>query len=237
VIYLYNDTGVSEESLTHTFHSLKKIYPESSIRTINSKEVQDGNWINHAKLFILPGGADLPFVRKLKTDSIQNIQNFVNQGGKFIGICAGSYFASTLIEFDKGGTLEVIGKRELALFPGKAIGPVFGPYDYKTKSGARTAQISISGSGKMNLFFNGGCYFENAESYDGVTVMGRYQSGLPAVIKIIFGKGEVILSGVHFEYEPGLLDINDEYLQVIIPDLIKDNSKRDELAKNILTLN
>jgi len=55
-----------------------------------------------------------------------------------------------------------------------------------------------------------------------------------AIIECQVGSGKVILSGVHFEYDPNLLDDTDEYLQQIIPDLKNGNSKRIQLAQYLL---
>ena len=46
-------------------------------------------------------------------------QEFVENGGSYLGICAGAYFACDYIEFDKNGPLEVVGPRDLKFYPGK----------------------------------------------------------------------------------------------------------------------
>jgi glutamine amidotransferase-like uncharacterized protein len=188
----------------------------------------------------MPGGADLPYVSKLKGEGNRVIKKFVQKGGSYLGICAGSYYGSGYVEFDKGGDLEVLGKRELAFFPGKAIGPILATYDYKNHSGARAADIKIhlDGFQQVNLYFNGGGFFEDAENHPNVSVIGSYKTNigrkLPAIIHIPYGKGRVILSGVHFEYEPVLLDSSDQYLGKILPGLEKDNAIRLTLARELL---
>ena len=52
----------------------------------------------------------------------ERIREYVSKGGKYLGICAGGYYASSYVEFEKSTTLEVLGDRELSFFPGKAIG-------------------------------------------------------------------------------------------------------------------
>jgi biotin--protein ligase len=150
---------------------------------------------------VMPGGADLPYVRKLRGNANQIIKDYVQNGGSYLGICAGSYYGSSYVAFDPGGPLEVVGKRELGFFEGKAIGPVFGPFDYHSKSGARAALIRTK-EATSYFYFNGGPYFENAESYTNTTVLGWYEGDLPAIIHVRYGKGNVILSGVHFEFDP-----------------------------------
>ena len=43
----------------------------------------------------------------------------------------------------------------------------------------------------------------------GVTTLARYANGASAVIRIPFGKGEVVLTGVHFE-RPAPADAGDD---------------------------
>ena len=49
---------------------------------------------------------------------MSKIKDYVTQGGSYLGICSGAYFACDRIEFDKGGPLEVIGERFLKFHPG-----------------------------------------------------------------------------------------------------------------------
>ena len=64
----------------------------------------------------------------------------------------------------------------------------------KSNSGCRAAELTNKDGHTFHVYFNGGCYFENAT--DDV-VHARYASNnLAAVIKIPVGNGYAILSGV-----------------------------------------
>ena len=102
----------------------------------------------------------------------------------------GAYFAGTQIRFDIAShttnttdqnlTQEnsiITEKRELGLFPGTVVGPVYPGYEFTNLNGARIADITWSGSALEqsltkssktpktdSFFFNGGCYFEASES-------------------------------------------------------------------------
>ena len=52
-----------------------------------------------------------------------------------MGICAGSYYGSRKVEFDLHGPLEVNEERELKLFKGRAVGPAYKGFDYKSTKG------------------------------------------------------------------------------------------------------
>ncbi len=237
-IYVYQDKGVSHESIVHTISSLQRLRKKYLIKTINAQQVRTGSWIPHASLFIMPGGADLPYLQKLQGKGNQFIQEYVTNGGSFLGICAGSYYGSSYVEFDKHGPLEVIGKRELRFFPGKAIGPVLAPYQYDIPSGSRAAMIYTNSLHikKTLLFYNGGGFFENASKYPNTQIIGTYANHLPAIILIHHAKGKVLLSGVHFEYNPHLLNRKDRHIIKIIKPLCKSNVSRKILFKNIMQL-
>lgn len=239
VVYIYKDDGAGTASMVQTISTLKSILPSNYIvRTINANGVMDNQWIKNAALFVMPGGADLPYVKKLNGNGNKNIKNYVKNGGSYLGICAGSYYGASYVEFDKGGKLEVLGKRELAFFPGKAIGPVLSNYVYNSNSGARAARLylTLSTQKESAAYYNGGGYFDDAAKYPNVTVIGYYENGLPSIIHIAYGEGNVVLSGVHFEYNPSLFDANDPYLQQISPILKRHDKSRKLLIEEIFRI-
>ena len=237
-IYIYHDEGVSEESLAQTIFTFQNLLKKYTITTIDAKALKEGTWTKNAVLFVMPGGADLPYVKNLHGKGNTVIQNYVANGGAFLGICAGSYYASSTVEFDKNGPLEVLGERELGFFKGSAMGPILAPYDYKSQSGSRAATIDtiLPHASKAIVFYHGGGFFNHANAYPNTQVIGTYDNQLPAIILINYGKGKVLLSGVHFEYDPSLLDTNDPYIQKIIKPLRANNPIRKQLFKNLMQL-
>ncbi len=239
IIYVYQDAGVDEKALTHTLGALKKIAGKTyRISTLSAQTLVKGQWMSTAKLLVMPGGADLPYVKKLQGKGNQLIQTFVAEGGAYLGICAGSYYGASKVEFDKHGPLEVLGTRELSFFPGTAIGPILAAYDYHTNSGARAAQIEtkLPNLKNVTVYYNGGGYFENAQQTPNTQIIANYKNHLPAIIHIHYGKGNVILSGVHFETAAEDLERTDPHLAPLIPLLNKDRIKRHRLQLEILKL-
>jgi glutamine amidotransferase-like uncharacterized protein len=234
-IYVYNGPGVSKTGIKHLKKSLKR----KKVRLISPKEVLQGFWVHEAALFIMPGGADIPYTEKLNGRSNALIRGYVENGGSYLGICAGAYYAGADLEFAKGTEIEVIGNRELSFFPGLVEGPTFSPYHYGTYEGARAAYIEWNLGHKLTapIFYNGGCHFINTDLYPNVLELGVYKD-LPnqpvAAIECAVGRGKAILSGVHFEYDPFLLDNTDQHLKDIIPVLKKCESERIYLLENLL---
>ncbi len=154
-------------------------------------------------LLVIPGGRDVPYHNHLQGEPNRRMRQFVENGGSFLGICAGGYYGSGRVVFEEGGELEVVAHRELAFFPGRAIGPAYGKnlFSYGNQSGAREAPIRWQ-EGVCGLYFNGGCFFEAPEVYEAVEVLATYDDleGSPAaIVSCQVGQGRAILSGVHFE--------------------------------------
>lgn len=232
MIYIYNDEGVSQESLKQTLNTFQKT--PYQVETIDAERVINNKWIDDAALLIMPGGADLPYHNKLSGKGNKNIKTYVKEGGAYLGICAGGYYGAAQVIFDKGGPLEVIGSRELSFYDGKAIGPVLAPYDYLSNSGSRAAKVTFN-SKVASIYYNGGGYFEYAESKPHTKVIGTYANHLPAIVSIQYQKGSVVLSGVHFEYDASLLDSEDKFLNKIIGELAQSNNKRLLLLNEVLS--
>lgn len=230
IIYVYNDLGVSPNMVRH---SIISFYNHKIIK-LSANDLINTDWYNNASLLVIPGGADLGYVNKLNGIGNNVIKKYVESGGSYLGICAGAYYSSGYVEFDKNGIYEVLGERELKFFPGKSIGPILANYSYSTNSGVRAAQIEVK-STLMRVYYNGGGAFENADYYPEIEIIARYkENNLAAIIKTNYGKGSVILSGVHFEVDPYEINYNDEYLLQIKDELQQDNHLREELLKNIL---
>ncbi len=163
------------------------------------------NWEQNTSLLIIPGGRDIYYHQALQGEANRRIRSFVEQGGSYLGLCAGGYYGSSSIEFEKGQALEVISTRELCFFPGVARGSAFGPnlFRYEDESGSCLAALTLTDGNSSSAYFNGGCVFEDAHLFQNVEVIARYKE-LPdnpaAIIECSVGKGRVILSGVHPEF-------------------------------------
>lgn len=209
-IKIYNDSGVSKESIRHSKYSLKLYAPKYKVEYISAKQILKEDWYEDTYLLVLPGGRDLYYVQKLQGKGNINIQNYIKNGGNFLGICAGSYYSGNYLEFAKGTNIEVVGTRELEIFKGTVKGPLFAPYYYNSNKGARAAYLKINSELGLDIkdcyiFYNGGGYFVDAENIKNTEVLARYEDNKPAIIKCTYGNGTAILSGVHLEYIPELI--------------------------------
>ncbi len=138
-----------------------------------------------------------------------------------------------MVEFSAGTKIEVIGDRELGFFPGKTIGPVFGNYCYADNSSAMVVKIKTLEAKIVNVYYNGGGYFKDAENYEEVNVIGWYDNDLPAIISI--NNGSIILSGVHFEYDLAIMNLDGIYNKDLIEQMLINDSDRQIMLRQILS--
>ncbi|XVN43368.1 MAG: BPL-N domain-containing protein [Candidatus Rickettsia vulgarisii] len=238
-IKIYNGDGVSKENLKHCYYSLKQCASsEYIIDYISPEEIIRGDWVKDTRLLVLPGGLDIPYTKALNGLGNKIIKKFIKQGGGFLGICAGSYYGGNYVEFAKSTDIEVIGKRELGLFPETVKGPILCDYYYNSDRGAKAAEIIIENNiiEDCHVFYNGGGYFVNAENTPNTKIIARYNTPdlQAAIIKCQYGKGTAILSGVHFEYDPNLM--KQASIQKIADILKQEDHKRVALVKYLLEI-
>ncbi len=204
-ILIYTGPGTEPDA----FNALKRMFrlaipTHHTIISVDSDELITRLQNHQCDLLVMPGGRDLPYCKALSGEPNRLIRKFVQEGGKYLGICAGAYYGSREVLFELNGPLEVQGSRELCFFPGPAIGPAYGLglFEYDSLAGARPAKISWKG-GETSIFYNGGCYFHNAHHFsEYVEILGRYND-IPeqpaAIVGCRFGKGKALLCGVHPE--------------------------------------
>lgn len=231
-ILIYSGPGASEKCIRHCILMLCEynLPVDYKIRTVGPDYLLNTDWQTKTKLLIMPGGADLPYVKFLRGKGNKKIKQFVQQGGSYLGICAGSYYAGNYVEFAKGDpVLEVLGARELAFFPGSVIGPVYSGFRYDSHQGVRTPGILWKG-GVCKLYYHAGGYFSKAAQKKNIYVIATYEDlKKPAIIQGQYGKGRFILSAVHFEITPDFLNFADNY-----PEGTQTSLKQGDAGRKVL---
>lgn len=233
-VRVYDDDGVSKTCLPHVLRMFKNY----DVSTIGAQEIIGGRWIADSAVLCFPGGASVPYAKKLNGEGNRQIKLFLEGGGAYFGICAGAYYGAARIEFDRGGPLEVICENELKLFEVAALGPAFGKFDYKTYRHVAVSSNVIGfdgGSRLANLMFYGGPYFANCEGCEGVSVLARYaENGQPSIIYGKYGPGTVVLSGVHLSIDETFFnEKTDRYLRKLAPQLSQTANVRRKLIASI----
>lgn len=168
----------------------------------------------------MPGGADLPYCATLNGAGNRIISRYVRNGGKYVGFCAGGYYATKRVIWEAGNhDMEVVGDRELQFFPGTGRGCAFDGFKYGSEIGMRAVKLDVKpGALECDVigcmsYYNGGGVFLPDQNASGFEVLATYgertqcdPSGLDAAIVLCkVGEGAALLTGPHPEFAPELL--------------------------------
>ncbi|AUI67042.1 MULTISPECIES: BPL-N domain-containing protein [Glaesserella] len=200
-VYIYADEGTSEVGV----HSLQVAVEEQlhlPTKVIKAPDIIAGK-LAHCQMLIIPGGADRPYCAKLNGLGNQQIQQFVQDGGFYLGICAGAYYATKQIEFT-GKDYSVFEQRELAFFDGIAVGslPDLTNQQYygETADSKAFTTLTFDDDNQSAFYYHGGpTFLSESTSID--NVFAWYSGDRPAIVYGNYGKGKFLLSGVHFELQ------------------------------------
>jgi len=149
----------------------------------------------HFDLLWFPGGFAAEYKNYINDHS--KIKAFIDQGGLFIGSCAGAYYASDILRW-QGTDYEY----PLKLFDGKGIGPLAGLIGWG-ETGTIVLEEDHPANHNFNLekeiYYFDGPYFEPYDQ-EAITVLARYEiNNQPAVIAGDSGQGKFLLLGPHPE--------------------------------------
>ena len=200
---VYLDEGVDTPLFRHVVKNVRQTLSNSSVIAIDKRFFLSPNWEEKLDLIVIPGGRDVPYHQNLKGEANRRIRSFVEKGGSYLGICAGAYYGASFVAFDEGNELEVSEERELAFFPGRAVGPAYAEprFCYQTQKGARIAHLKWKEK-DCHIFFNGGCYFDG--KHPDVEVLATYadlEDEPSAIVSCKVKLGRAVLCGVHPELD------------------------------------
>lgn len=253
LVYTDNDQGASEDcvswvlnALTQCMESIKQEghCTNYAVERTTAPQLLNGDWRQSTNLIVMPGGRDLPYVEALAGRGNKMIREFVSSGGAYLGLCAGGYYGSSEVEFEKNDPImSVCGTRELGFFPGKARGTILPGFQYENHEGAHPVLIKTSGpivpSLDVNVYYNGGCEFVPSPHQPGnlYSVIASYQ-GLDscvtghAIVSCSHGSGRVVLTGVHLEVD--VATVTDLNLTKLISPIEQTEPSRKVLLEAII---
>ena len=92
-VAVYQDAG-SPDLSTLTAENALKISPSFVTKRLTAQQIRDGG-LAGVDVFVQPGGSGSKQSKTLQTEGLNAIRSFVKGGGGYVGICAGSYLASS----------------------------------------------------------------------------------------------------------------------------------------------
>lgn len=218
-VLLYQDAGTSPFCVEQTYAALLETVSSAfRVELCDANTILNTKWETDTALLVIPGGRSLPYHQKLDHEGTERIRRFVEQGGKYLGLCAGGYFgASQTVFYPNHPTMEIFSQSLLNFYPGVCQGPVYTDFAYQSEVGAHAAPLDITTSSLIErvglhiaIYNNGGGAFIDSQLYPNVEVLARYteMSSDAAIVACTVGQGLAILTGVHPEFNIHQLDLD-----------------------------
>lgn len=179
-ILLFNGTGTSSTDVTAIENVIKAA--SLSYATVNSSQLDAMSQAQLAqyKLFIVPGGNSITIGQNVSSKATMNVRNAVAVNGlNYLGICAGGFFGG----YSKYNAVNLTSGLWFSLYA-----------DYY--KGIHKEAVAILFLNEKNLDI----YWQDGPDLSGWgSIVGKYPNGKPALTEGHWGKGFVLLSGVHPE--------------------------------------
>jgi glutamine amidotransferase-like uncharacterized protein len=179
-ILLFNGAGASPNDVA----AIEGLLNQNRLNysTVNSSQLNSisGSQLKRSRLLIVPGGNFIEIGNGLSSEATATIRDAVQNGLNYLGICAGAFFAG-----------DYSGYNGLNLTSGVR----FRFYSAEEK-GIRKAVVPTTVVGEPVQ----DQYWEDGPQLSGWgAVIGKYPDGSPAIVEGTFGKGWVVLTGIHPE--------------------------------------
>lgn len=199
-IAIYSDQGVWEESVK----AAKKMFQwmDYEVKLINSDYINKKG-LNNFKTLCIPGGDMYQYAQDISSKGKDHIRNFISNGGGYIGICGGAYFASEKVIWQENE----LPMTPLGLFSGTAKGPIYEIVIYPDYTMCKVNIIDSTHPVTKSepdsvwvLYYWGPVLIPNRDT--DITIIGRYDKGnQPTMLAFEYGEGRVFLIGTHPEIE------------------------------------
>lgn len=196
LVALYHDEGVWLDGLNATKQMLD--WMDISWQEVNTQELNERG-LEGFEIFWLPGGWALDYERKIRQAGREAILELIAEGGAYVGVCAGAYYAAATVVWE-GERFPYL----LKLFHGEAVGPEIYPWPhYGMAELEMNLEHPINGEQPQKewMLLYGGGHFVPTEEQEMEIVAKYEQTGQPAIITFSYGQGKVLLLGIHPEIE------------------------------------
>lgn len=209
-IAIFNGPGVSRSSARQCA-CLMRMWagPDAEVQPIYSEQLCNTDWEETLSILVFPGGRTRFWT--LGSEGERRVGRWVKtQQGRYLGICAGAYFACDEVLFRQQAAPAITPTHNVSLFGGIAEGPLF-PVDHECEvfsdAGGRSLEVQLERGGQWitsALHYQGGPVFRPADGQwpKQVQVLGKaVLPGSPVVLlKVCYpGGGVALLSSAHIE--------------------------------------
>jgi hypothetical protein len=182
-VLIFNGTGTSPSDVTAVESVVKTLGLAYHTADSSQLDAISQSQLLAYKLFIVPGGNSITIGNNLSSKATTTVRDAVAQGLNYLGICAGGFFGG----YSKYNGLDLTSGKWFNLYA-----------DYYKGIHKEAVAISFPGGTKLDI------YWQNGPELSGWgQIIGKYPNGSTAITEGYWGKGFVLLSGVHPEAPAG----------------------------------
>lgn len=159
--------------------------------------------MNGLEAVVVPGGWAPTQLEVFGPAGLDALRDFVEAGGRYVGVCAGAYAAAREVRWDTPAGAGPATAYPLGLFGGVARGPLASIAPWPERAPARLAWTAaarargIEAADLEVLYFGGPRLVPDVPRQ--AAVLATYQDGGAAIVATRRGRGEVVLVAVHLE--------------------------------------
>ncbi len=202
---IYTGSGTWEHSITAFEKFLE--WKGLTYKEINAWDLNHDTLTNNYRGIFIPGGWAYNYKISIHDRGDQNIRDFINSGGAYIGMSAGAFYACDNVRWE-GQDYPYF----LNLFHGDCIGPIeeiapWPEYTMTTMTINQAHEANIYESQTEDILYYGEPYFvpntgqEMQTLASWIVPSNPIANNAPGIIGFNYGQGRVLLVGPHPEIE------------------------------------
>lgn len=227
-VLIYRDDGISTESIK----AIETQFRDFKTKFVDANYLRTKAWEKKSAALVMGGGHCSPWEAKLGQQGMIKIHNFVaHHGGKYLGICAGAYFAAATSIFQG----QPPKQRPIAFYPGTASGPLNNTANHLAPESALALKVSLFAK-KGLCYYQGGCGFDITEPTESTRILARYCKPYKtsAIISCTVGIGKAVLCGLHPEFCWTDFTTRDQTIAPMAETLAQQESFRQDIWRTML---
>ena len=174
---------------------------------INKNNINNRELIGRYRGLFMPGGWAGDYNRDIKPSGDQHIRDFINQGGAYIGMSAGAFYACDITIWE-GNVYDYPSD----IFDGDCIGPIdeiasWPNYVMTTMNINKNPEANVYEPAQRDVLYYGEPYFVAHSRQEMLTMatwivpLNPVAHNAPGIISFNYGQGRIVLVGPHPEIE------------------------------------
>jgi len=187
-VAVYTGNGV----LSHSYRALTEMFEwmNSTVEPVSASRIQN-DFLDDYDIVVFPGGPAGTYSNDLGDSGTQKIIDFVTNGGSYFGICGGSLFGASYLDFFNG-TYRAVYE------PGDAQHLTI-MHINQSSTGPNLADCPEN----VSTMYWGSSYFSPRDGFEMTPIAVYDYNNEAGMITFQYEQGTVFLSSPHPEYEEG----------------------------------